>query len=305
MKFDCYQRFLKSDIYKECVSSELQGKPMPYETDNQTESEEAFRTSQLNTIKPKKRSFIPWHRLKTSKAEKQQLKQLSAKQTYVRKPNSGLKPRPHSAYDLNSNSSLSANRSDATGSQSSIASSEPIGKQNAILSKSRESINKLNGFPALNEHHCHDDNCHLFRVILPDHSQAVVPLMEGQTIAQMIEKLLQKRSLNYSSFDAFVTGSEKALDLGSDVSTLGCNEIRVEQRILFQIDFPNREVIGIKARPSKTCGEVFGPLLIKYGYKLEHIVLQIVSLSVYLNSLNIVIFNFRPTHRSHWTMRCQ
>lgn len=213
MKFDCYQRFLKSEVYKECVTLELQGKSLPYETDAQMESEEAFKTSQLNTIKPKKRSFIPWHRLKTSKAEKQQLKQLSAKQTYVRKPNAtNLKPRPHSAYDLTSNSSLSANRSDVTGSQSSIASSEPIGKQNAILSKSRESINKLNGFPALNGHHCHDDNCHLFRVILPDHSQAVVPLMEGQKIGQMIEKLLQKRSLNYSAFDVFVTGSEKVIN---------------------------------------------------------------------------------------------
>lgn len=67
-----------------------------------------------------------------------------------------------------------------------------------------------------------------------------------------------------------------------DVSTLGCNEIRVEQRVLFQIDFPNREVIGIKARTSKTCKEVFGPLLSRYGYKLEHIVLQIVSFEKFL-----------------------
>jgi hypothetical protein len=57
----------------------------------------------------------------------------------------------------------------------------------------------------------------------------------------------------------------------------------VEQRVLFEIDFPNREVIGIKARTSKSCGDVFGPLLAKYGYKLEHIVLQIVSLSLSLS----------------------
>ena len=209
MKFDCYQRFLKSDIYKECVTLELQGKPLPYESDGQTKSEENFKTSQLNTIKPKKRSFIPWHRIKSSKAEKQQLKQLNAKQTYIRKPkDDSIKPRPHSAYDLGSNSSFSANRSDMTGSQSSIASSEPLGKQNLMLSKSKESINKSNG-NQMNGHHCHDDNCHLFRVILPDHSQAVVPLIEGQKIGPTIDKLLQKRSLNYSAFDAFISGSDK------------------------------------------------------------------------------------------------
>lgn len=211
MKFDCYQRFLKSDIYKECVSLELQGKPLPYESDTLTKSEDNFKSSQLNTIKPKKRSFIPWHRIKSSKAEKQLLKQLNPKQTYIRQPKEdALKMRPRSAYDLTSNSSYSANRSDLTGSQSSIASSEPIGKQNAILSKSSQSINKSTTNP-MNGHHCHDDNCHLFRVIFPDHSQAVVPLMEGQKIGQTIEKLLRKRSLNYSAFDAFISGSDKVI----------------------------------------------------------------------------------------------
>ena len=34
MKFDSYQRFLKSEIYKECVLLELQGKPLPYQNDS-------------------------------------------------------------------------------------------------------------------------------------------------------------------------------------------------------------------------------------------------------------------------------
>ncbi len=68
------------------------------------------------------------------------------------------------------------------------------------------------------------------------------------------------------------------MDQNLEASQLGCNEIRVEQRVLFQLDFPNKEIIGIKSKPSKLCGDVLHPILNKYGYKLEHVVLQVVSL---------------------------
>jgi hypothetical protein len=221
MKFDCYQRFLKSDIYKECVSMELQGRALPYEcstapgvdSDGTGDDNHRFKDTQINTIKPKKRSFIPWHRIKSSKAEKQQLKRLNAKQTYVR---------CKSACDHhNSGASSVTNRSDVTGSQSSLATSDQQsmnGRQKAmyLMSKSKESLDKMGRAvtpaPAGNgSHHCQDDDCHLLCVLLPDRSQTVVPLVDGQTVGQMVEGLLRKRGLNYSAFDAFVTGSDKVI----------------------------------------------------------------------------------------------
>lgn len=83
MKFDSYQRFLKSDIYKECALLEIQGKPLPYSDDNQCDSEAGNSASTAggagstgtgssgsssNGTKPgkKRKSIIPWPRFKAS-----------------------------------------------------------------------------------------------------------------------------------------------------------------------------------------------------------------------------------------------
>ncbi|PRD27247.1 UNVERIFIED_CONTAM: loco [Trichonephila clavipes] len=46
MKFDCYQRFLKSDLYSECMSAEKLGKPLPcsYLTNSKSPSRTRFRS---------------------------------------------------------------------------------------------------------------------------------------------------------------------------------------------------------------------------------------------------------------------
>lgn len=56
---------------------------------------------------------------------------------------------------------------------------------------------------------------------------------------------------------------------------MGCTELRVEQRVLFQVEFPSQDIIGVKARPNKLCTDVFRPLLLRYGYRPEHTVMTI------------------------------
>jgi len=70
MKFDSYQRFLKSDIYKECVLLELQGKPLLYEesateTGSAAPSDAATAQPEVKS-KSKRKSLIPWARIKNS-----------------------------------------------------------------------------------------------------------------------------------------------------------------------------------------------------------------------------------------------
>lgn len=76
MKFDSYPRFLRSDIFTECASAEQAGRPLPYEekgenrltSDQPTElgSEEGKLPN--NNNKSKRRSFLPWARIKSSLA---------------------------------------------------------------------------------------------------------------------------------------------------------------------------------------------------------------------------------------------
>ena len=65
------------------------------------------------------------------------------------------------------------------------------------------------------------------------------------------------------------------MDLSTNTTQLGCVELRVEQRVIFRVEFPSQDIIGVKTRPTKLCSEIFHPLLIRYGYRPEHTVMTI------------------------------
>lgn len=60
---------------------------------------------------------------------------------------------------------------------------------------------------------------------------------------------------------------------------LGGLEVRLEQRILFRLDLPNRKTVCVKAKPNKLANEVLKPILHKYGYKLDLMTIHKVSFS--------------------------
>ena len=122
-------------------------------------------------------------------------------------------------------------------------------------------------------HNCNRDSCHFLRIVFPDRSQTIVPSTPDETIEMLLRRLLEKRGLNYMAYDVFVTGGrdDRALDPVTNINTLGCTELRVEQRALFQMDFPDGEVVGIKTRPNRRSGDVFRSILLNYGYKPEHV----------------------------------
>ena len=62
-----------------------------------------------------------------------------------------------------------------------------------------------------------------------------------------------------------------------DVATLGSKEIKIEKRVLFRMDLPNKKSIGVKAKPNRTIQDVFRPILHKYNIRLEDMVVHIVS----------------------------
>lgn len=71
------------------------------------------------------------------------------------------------------------------------------------------------------------------------------------------------------------------LDHGTDVTTLSCKEIRVEQVILFCVELPNKKTIGVKAKNNKICADILKPVLNKYGYKIDQVTMIVVSMLLY------------------------
>lgn len=71
------------------------------------------------------------------------------------------------------------------------------------------------------------------------------------------------------------------MDKNEDSSIMGGIEVRLEQRILFRLDLPNRKTVCVKAKPNKITLDVLKPILLKYGYKLDLMFVHKVIITAY------------------------
>ena len=246
MKFDSFSRFLKSELYKDSLVAEMSGKNLPFEKSEMEpllDIGEPGSSSTHSSLRNKdqtssrRRSILPSFNLRS-------------------KDRSKSKDRDHS-LEKNHHKKNSKSKSEQYHSMASLAS-QPEFKEEMMLDTTNESDNPEGG-----------QNCALARVILPDKATTVVQTRTGESIRSMVARLLDKRALRYTSFDVFVTNSEKPLDLGEDSTSLGCTEVRVEPRVLFRLELPSKKSIGVKAKPAKLVKEVLGPILNQYGWNLE------------------------------------
>ncbi len=61
MKYDSYPRFLKSDIYKDCIRKEMEGKAISYSKNNEEKPNNLLCKLKDEEKKDKRRSpFLPW-----------------------------------------------------------------------------------------------------------------------------------------------------------------------------------------------------------------------------------------------------
>ena len=81
---------------------------------------------------------------------------------------------------------------------------------------------------------CDKESGSLTRFILPDRATTVVSTPSGETIRYLVTRLLDERGFKFNSFDAFIKGNDKLLDLSEDCSSLGGCEVQVE--VLHDLD---------------------------------------------------------------------
>uniref|UniRef100_A0A1Y1LI36 RGS domain-containing protein n=1 Tax=Photinus pyralis TaxID=7054 RepID=A0A1Y1LI36_PHOPY len=247
MKFDSYPRFLKSDLYKQCLAGHIEtfiDDRLLIHPAGLTPSK--LKKSLSNAEDRWRKSLLPWHRKNRSKS-----KDRIENECAVKKDDGN-----ESAIDEVSKNDIS----DVHSSKSSLVSQDS--------SKGLSEETSSNATVARGA---------LCRVILNNGSTTVVKIKENETVEQMVLHVLEKRGITYSSFEVFTDKHHKSVSINEPSTVLAGCEVRVEQRVIFKLDLPNKKVIAVKSKSNKIIVDVLKPILNKYDYHLEQVSVTIKS----------------------------
>lgn len=119
MKFDSYQRFIRSNLYKSCLEAETKNQPLPYPGGDQLDvglrtsigspsTLKKLKKSLSNAEDRRRKSLLPWHRKTRCKSKDRNEELLAAADAIGTKPLSANTLKTNSGSDIHSSrSSLS------------------------------------------------------------------------------------------------------------------------------------------------------------------------------------------------------
>ncbi|XP_018328425.1 regulator of G-protein signaling loco isoform X3 [Agrilus planipennis] len=236
MKFDSYPRFLKSDLYKQCLAGNadvnFDDGLLIYPT---SVTPTKLKKSLSNAEDRRRKSLLPWHRKNRSKS----------------------KDRGETEYNLKKDTGTSNDLTHRLGR------SEIHNSKTSLISQ--ESGKFLPDDSSLT---CRNPLC---RVILNNGSTTVVQIKKDETIQELINRVLEKRGIVYSCYEVFTDKHSKPLDVREPSTTLSGCEVKIEQRVIFKLYLPNKKVIAVKSKYTKILMDVLKPILCKYDYKLDNV----------------------------------
>lgn len=213
MKFDSYQRFIRSDLYKTCLAAEQQKQPLPY-PGNQLDphlrtsiemydkhtivTSSKLKKSLSNAEDRRRKSLLPWHRKTRCKSKDR------SNEEFLR--NESLK---------NTNSQLTINinqsQNDIHSSRSSLSSFDAV-----ISSRANGAVSPVGSSEES------PPRSSLCRVILSDGATTIIQTRQHESIRTLIDRLLEKRGISYEAYEGFVAGTNKPIDLNmSSTSVAG------------------------------------------------------------------------------------
>uniref|UniRef100_A0A8D1JA81 Regulator of G-protein signaling 14 n=1 Tax=Sus scrofa TaxID=9823 RepID=A0A8D1JA81_PIG len=256
MKFDSYARFVKSPMYRECLLAEAEGRPLREPGSSRLGSPEATRK------KPK---------LKPGKSLPLGVEELG-QQPQAEGP--GGRPLRKSFRKEQGGAANSALRRESQGSLNSSASLD-LGFLAFVSSKSESHRKSLGSSEGESESRPGKYCC----VYLPDGTASLALARPGLTIRDMLAGICEKRGLSLPDIKVYLVGNEqKALVLDQDCTVLADQEVRLENRITFELELAALErVVRISAKPTKRLQDALQPILAKHGLSPQQVALRLVS----------------------------
>ncbi|XP_029798623.1 regulator of G-protein signaling 14 isoform X1 [Suricata suricatta] len=253
MKFDSYARFVKSPLYRECLLAEAEGRPLREPGSSTPGSPDSTRK------KPK---------LKPGKSLPLGVEELGH-QTSAE--GSGGRPlRKSFRKELAGGVSNSTFRRESQGSLNSSASLD-LGFLAFVSSKSESHRKSLGSTEGESESRPGKYCC----VYLPDGTASLALARPGLTIRAMLAGICEKRGLSLPDIKVYLVGNEqKALVLDQDCAVLADQEVRLENRITFELELAALDrVVRISAKPTKRLQDALQPILAKHGLSPQQVAL--------------------------------
>ncbi|KAM9226805.1 regulator of G-protein signaling 14 [Leptosomus discolor] len=258
MKFDSYTRFVKSPLYQACLQAESQGQPLP-------------------DLRPHSRSSSPPPDL----SKKSKLKLGKSLPLGVEAVGSGANRSPRRSFRKGERREPSwAEGGEGGGSamlwresQGSLNSSASLdlgflSSSSTATSPWAEGHRKSLGgseaeLPAKPMKYC----C----VYLPDGTASLASVRPGHSIRDMLAGICEKRGFSLPDIKVYLVGNEqKALVLDQECSVLADQEVKLENRISFDLEISSlNKTIRITAKSTKRIREALQPVLGKYGVSVE------------------------------------
>ncbi|KAL4691598.1 hypothetical protein H8957_003268 [Semnopithecus entellus] len=244
MKFDSYARFVKSPLYRECLLAEAEGRPLREPGSSRLGSPDATRK------KPK---------LKPGKSLPLGVEELG------QPPVEGPGGRPlRKSFRRGEELGATANaalRRESQGSLNSSASLD-LGFLAFVSSKSESHRKSLGSTEGESESRPGKYCC----VYLPDGTASLALARPGLTIRDMLAGICEKRGLSLPDIKVYLVGNEqKPLVLDQDCTVLADQEVRLENRITFELELTALDrVVRISAKPTKRLQEALQPILEKH-----------------------------------------
>ncbi|KAM9373237.1 regulator of G-protein signaling 14 [Phaethornis superciliosus] len=258
MKFDSYTRFVKSPLYQACLRAESQGQPLPDLRPHSRSSSPPPDLSKKSKLKLGKslplgvemagsganrsprRSFRKGERWEPSWAEGGE----GGGSTMMWRESQG---------SLNSSASLDLGFLSST---STAASPWTEGHRKSLGGSEAE----LSAKPM--KYCC---------VYLPDGTASLASVRPGHSIREMLAGICEKRGFSLPDIKVYLVGNEqKALVLDQECSVLADQEVKLENRISFELEISSlSKTIRITAKSTKRIREALQPVLEKYGMSVE------------------------------------
>uniref|UniRef100_A0A8C0FP71 Regulator of G-protein signaling 14 n=1 Tax=Bubo bubo TaxID=30461 RepID=A0A8C0FP71_BUBBB len=249
MKFDSYTRFVKSPLYQACLRAESQGQPLP-------------------DLRPHSRSSSPPPDLN----KKSKLKLGKSLPLGVETAGSGSNRSPRRSFRKGERREPSW-----AGGGSAMLWRESQGSLNSsasldlgfLSSGHRKSLGGSEAeLPSKSMKYC----C----VYLPDGTASLASVRPGHSIRDMLAGICEKRGFSLPDIKVYLVGNEqKALVLDQECSVLADQEVKLENRISFDLEISSlNKTIRITAKSTKRIREALQPVLGKYGVRMELVLLR-------------------------------